>query len=75
MQAVYGRTGTGLLPPVSVCAFARSLGAAVIDVGRPADLRPPWDMEGPLVLRVPIDPSVRLANPRDAGFGSEHSHG
>lgn len=75
MEAVYGRSGTAILPSVSVSAFARSLGATVVDVARPADLRPPWDMEGPLVLRVPIDPTVRLANPRDAGFDAERSHG
>lgn len=64
MTRLYGKARHSELPDVSLMSYASSLGVRVVDVQCEADLAPPADLDGPLVLRVPIDRSVRPDNPR-----------
>lgn len=71
MEAQYGRAAFSVLPDVLLVDYARSLGVDVVDVASPDDLRPPPGPRRPLVLRVPVDRSVRPTNPRVRGFCGE----
>lgn len=68
MRELYQRTTIGELPPVALADLARALGARAIEVRSAADLARPERIDGPLVLCVPIDPSVAAPNPRIAGL-------
>jgi acetolactate synthase I/II/III large subunit len=65
---VYGRSHDWSLPSFDVKAYAESLGAACIRVQTNQDLAvaASWAESRPLILDIPIDPSVRVHNPRDA---------
>ena len=63
MQRQFGRCEAGTLPAVTIVDYARALGATAVDVQSESDLVR-RDIEGPLVLRVPIDRSIQPQNPR-----------
>ena len=69
MDANFGRCDVAVTAGANLVAFASAMGVEVVDVQSAADLRP-RDLTGPLVLRVPIDPGVRIENPRQAGFSA-----
>jgi acetolactate synthase I/II/III large subunit len=63
-QAVYGRKPDYATGHMDVCQLASSLGATVLRVERPGDIRAAADLfrdrKGPIVVDVRIDPDVRL---------------
>jgi len=63
-QAVYGRKPDYATGHMDVCALASGLGATVLRVERPGDIRAHADVfrdrTGPIVVDVRIDPDVRL---------------
>jgi acetolactate synthase I/II/III large subunit len=70
MLRLYGRSGYGAAPSTDIVGFARALGASATTITSADDLAraavsPPL---GPLVLRIPIDPTVGAGNPREHGF-------
>jgi acetolactate synthase I/II/III large subunit len=73
MSHTFGRSRFCDVPEVDLVAYARSLGAEAITVDSDGVLagvashRP----RGPLVLRFPIDASIRAGNPRVHGFAME----
>ncbi|MEN0063203.1 MAG: thiamine pyrophosphate-binding protein [Myxococcota bacterium] len=73
MKESYGRSAHGDRADVSLVDFARAMGAQAIDVMALSDLEPPDRLDGPLVLRIPIDPTVRPTNPRAAGFKGKNN--
>ncbi len=75
MTTQFGRCESAELPEVDLVQYARSLGAHGRDVKTEADLSPPERLDGPLVLRVPIDRNVRPVNPRLVGFVEARNHG
>lgn len=70
MRRVYGRSQIGAVPTVDLTAFARALGVTAYDLTPSTDLNEVADRgrAGPVLVRIPIDPNVTAANPRDAGF-------
>jgi acetolactate synthase-1/2/3 large subunit len=70
MKRVYGEASFCDVPEVDLVQYARSLGVRAVDVRSSADLREAAAVagDGPLLLRIPVDPDVELVNPRDAGF-------
>ena len=65
MRYEYGRSESAALPEVSLVDWARSLGAHAVDVASLEDLVPPeGGSDRPVLLRVPVDPAVRMSNPR-----------
>ena len=68
MQRLYGRSAASQLPEVTIVDYAEALGVRAIDVRGPEDLCPPANHRGPLVLRIPINRSVRAPNPRVDGL-------
>jgi acetolactate synthase-1/2/3 large subunit len=70
MSRVYGRASACEVPDVDLVGYGRSLGVRVVDVRREEDLAAAAATagDGPMLLRIPIDPDQALVNPRDAGF-------
>lgn len=70
---VYGETDGWVLPKLDLTSFGRSLGAYAARLDSYADLVAAlegWDRSGPLLLDIPIDPTVQAENPRDAAVTS-----
>lgn len=67
MDTVYGRVDYCEAPPVDVVAFAQAMGVRAVRVHTLADLAGAAAMagDGPLVIDLPIDPDVRILNPRN----------
>ncbi|MCY1065227.1 thiamine pyrophosphate-binding protein [Nannocystis sp. RBIL2] len=67
---IYGRSDPYALPPVDFVAWARALGADAMRIESEADLQAAAgrELRGPLVLEIPIDPAIRLENPREKVF-------
>lgn len=67
MDKVYGRVAWCESPEVDVVAFAESLGARAVRIETLEDLVNAVATigGGPLVLDIPIDPDVRICNPRN----------
>lgn len=67
MEKVYGRVAWCDSPEVDVVQFAQSLGARAIRIEAVEDFQRAAAMvgAGPLVLDIPIDPDVRISNPRN----------
>jgi acetolactate synthase I/II/III large subunit len=63
-QAVYGRHPQYPTTPLDVCAVARGLGATVLRVERPGQLRASRELlltsRGPIVVDIRIDPDIAL---------------
>ena len=66
-QKVYGRSHDWSLPVIDIVGYARSLGANAIRVTTEDALRDALQrsQKGTWVIDIPIDPTVRIVNPRD----------
>ncbi|MBO6933871.1 MAG: thiamine pyrophosphate-binding protein [Deltaproteobacteria bacterium] len=66
-QKVYGRSHDWSLPVIDIVGYARSLGANAIRVTTEDELRDALQrsQKGTWVIDIPIDPTVRIVNPRD----------
>lgn len=64
---VYGRSHDWSLPSIHVVDYARSLGAKAVRVESRQELvdAVAGASEGTWVIDIPVDPSVRIVNPRD----------
>lgn len=67
MDKVYGRVAWCDSPNVDVVKFAESLGARAVRIESVEDFARAASLvgQGPLVLDIPIDPNVRISNPRN----------
>ena len=67
MDKVYGRVAWCDSPDVDVVKFAESLGARAVRIETVEDFVFAASLvgKGPLVLDIPIDPDVRISNPRN----------
>ena len=73
-QRVYGRSLGWQLPHLDIVDYARSLGVRGLRVESEADFEKLAQLHGrlPLVVDVPIDPSVKASNPRDVTLNFEN---
>ncbi len=67
MDKVYGRVAWCESPDVNVVKFAESLGARAVRIETVEDFVYAASLvgKGPLILDIPIDPNVRISNPRN----------
>ena len=67
METVYGRVDYCDSPDVDIVGFATALGVRAIRVEKLSDLSDAASLvgSGPLVIELPIDPDIRIANPRN----------
>jgi len=74
-EKVYGRSHDWSLPTVDIVGYARSLGAQAVRVTTEDELVEALQRsgEGTWVIDLPIDPTIRIMNPRDEtlNFGGD----